>query len=244
MTSAAATLLWTLLMKMGRLLVLAAWLAAACSKDAVRQTARTTTKKVAQKVQDAFDISAPMGKPDPADVAKQRERERFNMQWRQLQSFRAQQATRAAAQAVAAAALQSQITFVTGKKETFKGLDVAAINAAPVNVPITGDVKGPSVLRAQLLLDRAHYSVGVIDGRWGRNSAIAVWWWQHAHGIEPTGDVDEATFRSLAQAAGNAPPVASYRLTPDDVKGPFVSIPGDVYDQQRLDCLCYESLRE
>ena len=100
------------------------------------------------------------------------------------------------------------------------------------------------MLRAQLLLDRAHYSVGVIDGRWGRNSAIAVWWWQHAHGIEPTGDVDEATCRSLAQAAGNAPPVGSYRLTPDDVKGPFVSIPGDVYDQQRLDCLCYESLRE
>jgi lipoprotein-anchoring transpeptidase ErfK/SrfK len=226
----------------------AALLAAACSKQEAteaKQKTESATEKVVAKVQDALDISTPMDRRSDPNAAAQREKERFDLRWRELQSFRAQQ--QAAAQAARQAAQQQRdlkITFVTGKKETFKGIDAKAINAMPVNVPITGDVKGPSVLRAQVLLDRANYSVGVIDGRWGRNSAIAVWWWQAARGMEATGDVDEATFRSIAQAGGNVEPVVSYTLTEDDVKGPFVSIPEDVYEQESLKCLCYQSLRE
>jgi lipoprotein-anchoring transpeptidase ErfK/SrfK len=225
-------------------LTAAAILAAACSKE----TAKQTTQNVKKKVQDVFEVSAPMGRPDAPDVAQQRERERFDQQWRALQSFRAEQAAKqAAAQQLAAqqqAAQQAQINFVTGQKQSFKGLDANGINAAPVNIPITGDVKGPSVLRAQVLLDRAHFSVGAIDGRWGRNSAVAVWLWQRAHGMAPSGDVDEATFRSLAAAGENVQPVVQYTLTADDVKGPFVHVPDDVYEKQNLSCLCYESLRE
>src|SRR5438876_1879864 len=216
---------------------------AACSKEEAKQKTQNAAAKVVQKVQDVFDVSAPMGKPDAREAAQQREQERFDQQWRALQSFRAQQAA-AAQRAAQAAAAQPQINFVTGQKQSFKGLDASAINAAPVNVPITGDVKGPSVLRAQVFLDHVHFSVGAIDGRWGRNSAIAVWLWQRGHGIEPTGDVDEATFRSLAAAAENAQPVVAYTLTADDVKGPFVSIPDNVYEKQHLSCLCYETLRE
>jgi lipoprotein-anchoring transpeptidase ErfK/SrfK len=219
----------------------------ACSREKARETkerAADATQKVAEKVQDVFDISTPTGKPEPPDAAqRRREQERFDAKWRELQSFRAMKIAQLPLQ-TATAPEAPKVAFVTGKKETFKGLDAAAINAAPVNVPITGDMKGPSVLRTQVLLDRAHFSVGVIDGRWGRNSAIAVWWWQRAHGIESTGEVDQATFLSMARAAENVPPVVSYTLTADDVKGPFVSIPEDVYEQQSLDCLCYESLRE
>jgi lipoprotein-anchoring transpeptidase ErfK/SrfK len=213
-----------------------------CSKEKVA----ATKAKVAQKVHDAFDASAPLGRPDP-NAAQTREQQRFDQQWRQLQSFAAARAQKeaqqqAAQQAAATAAINIQ--FVTGKKESFKNADPAAINSAPVNVPISGDVRGPSVLKAQVYLDRVSFSVGVIDGRWGRNSAISVWWWQRAHGIEPTGDVDEATFRALAQAAGAPPVVVPHQLSTDDVKGPFVQIRGDVYEQQSLQCLCYESLRE
>ena len=95
-----------------------------------------------------------------------------------------------------------------------------------------------------MYLDRDHFSVGSIDGRWGRNSAITVWWWQKAHGMPPTGDVDDATFQSIAQAAGGGPVVVPYTLTADDVKGPFVSIPDSPYEKAKLDCLCYQSLRE
>jgi lipoprotein-anchoring transpeptidase ErfK/SrfK len=212
--------------------VLLAILFAGCSKEAVQQ-----------KVQNVVDdISAPLGKRQDAAA---RERERFDQQWRQLQSFRAQQEARRRQQEAAAAVKPpATFRFVTGVKEKFKGLDAQGINDAPINVPITGDVHGPSVLRAQVYLDRIHFSVGSIDGRWGRNSAITVWWYQRARGLEPTGDLDEQTFRQLAAEAGYAPVVVTHTLTPDDLKGPFRHVPDDVYEKARMSCLCYESLRE
>lgn len=216
------------------------------------EKAKSTASKVKDTVSSAVDdITAPVG---PPDNARQREQERFDQRWRQLQSFRAQQLKQQQQQlqqqqqqqqqTQTAASPPQPIQFVSGVKETFKHLDATAINNAPVSLPITGDVHGPSVLKTQVYLDRVHFSVGSIDGRWGRNSAISVWWWQRSHGLEPTGDVDEATFRALAQAAGYLPAVVQYHVTADDVKGPFVHIPDSVYDQQKLSCLCYESVRE
>lgn len=231
---------------MKRFLGLAATLlfAFACSKE-VKQNVADKVTNAKEKVSDAVDdVTAPFGRPDDP---KAREQQRFDARWRQLQSFRAQQVKQAQQQRqqeAAAAAAAQQIKFVKGTKQSFKGLDASGINATPVLVPISGDISGPSVLRAQVYLDRAHYSVGVIDGRWGRNSAISVWWWQQSHGLEATGDIDEATFRSLAAAAGGVQPVVQHQLTADDVAGPFVQIPEDVYDQEELKCLCYETLRE
>lgn len=215
---------------------LMALLLASCSRQEAQQRAQNAID----------DISTPMGRPENA---ADRERERFDQQWRQLQSFRAQQlaqAQRQAAAAAAAAAPQPPPTFrfVTGQKESFKGLDANAINNAPINVPVTGDLRGPSVLRAQVYLDRIRFSVGSIDGRWGRNSGITVWWYQRARGIEPTGDVDEPTFRKLAEEAGYAPVVVPYTLTAGDVKGPFTDIPDSPYDKAKLSHLNYRSLRE
>jgi lipoprotein-anchoring transpeptidase ErfK/SrfK len=201
-------------------------------------------EKVAAKVkQFAGDISAPLGK---ADDAAAREKERFDQQWRQLQSFRAQQAEAQRQEQAAAAAAQppANFRFTTGVKEKLKGLTPDAINNAPINVPITGDVSGPSVLRAQVYLDRIHYSVGAIDGRWGRNSAITVWFFQRARGMPATGDLDEPTFRRLAAEAAYAPVVVTHTLTPDDLKGPFRPVPDSPYEKAKLDYLGYETLRE
>ncbi len=215
-----------------------------------REQAIEAKDNVKETVADAVDeITTPFGKrEDP----KAREQERFDARWRELQSFRAlqqarqqqQQQQQQQAAAAAAAAQAAKIQFVTGQKQSFKGADANAINAMPVLIPITGDMSGPSVLKAQVYLDRAHYSVGVIDGRWGKNSAIAVWWWQHAHGLNASGDIDEPTFRSLAVAAGGVPAIVQHQLTAEDLEGPFVTIPEDVYDQEKLTCLCYESVRE
>jgi lipoprotein-anchoring transpeptidase ErfK/SrfK len=201
-------------------------------------------ERVAAKVkQVAGDISAPLGK---ADDAAAREKERFDQQWRQLQSFRAQQAEAQRQEQAAAAAAQppANFRFTTGVKEKLKGLTPDAINNAPINVPITGDVSGPSVLRAQVYLDRIHYSVGAIDGRWGRNSAITVWFFQRARGMPATGDLDEPTFRRLAAEAAYAPVVVTHTLTPDDLKGPFRPVPDSPYEKAKLDYLGYETLRE
>jgi lipoprotein-anchoring transpeptidase ErfK/SrfK len=245
-----------------KLLTIAALvLLAACSKQEAKQTAQNakqSAKNAVNKAADALNVEAPYErKPtvtDTAAEARAREQQRLDQQWRQLQSFRAQQAAAAqqqqAAQAAAAqqqqaaAAQASNIQFVQRVKEKLKGLTPEAVDAAPVSVPITGDVAGPSVLKTQVYLDRADFSVGPLDGRWGKNSAVSVWWFQRTHGLPETGDVDEATFRALAGAAGGAPALKSYQLTASDTKGPFVSIPEDVYDKEKLDCLCYASLKE
>ena len=59
-----------------------------------------------------------------------------------------------------------------------------------------------------------------------------------------TGDLDQKTFDALAREAQYAPVVKRYTITADDMKGPFVHIPEDVYEKETLKCLCYESLRE
>ena len=215
---------------------------AACTKEVVKQTSTNTVKKVS----DALEVNANYNnKPD--DRAG-REKERFDAQWRQLQYFREQQAEKAAAiqqqQQQQAAAQPADFHFANGVKENWKVVDPNAINSAPVAVPLSGDVKGPSVLRAQVYLDRIHYSVGSLDGRWGRNSAIATWWFQRARGMAPTGDMDQQTFQQLAAEAQYAPVVKQYTVTADDLKGPFVTIPDSVYDQQKLTCLCYQTVRE
>jgi lipoprotein-anchoring transpeptidase ErfK/SrfK len=221
--------------------------AAGCSKQEAKQAqekAATAVADAANKVEDAIDVAVPIGgKDDPAA----RERERFNEEWRQLESLREAQAVKAAqAQADTNAAQQVNVKFVPNGKESFEGLDANAILNAPVVVPLKGDVSGPSVLKTQVYLDRLNFSVGALDGRWGRNSSIALWWFQRSRGInaaEP-GALDEPTYRALAAASQSAPPLVQRTLTEEDVKGPFESIPEDVYDKAKLDCLCYESIKE
>ncbi|HEX9983782.1 MAG TPA: L,D-transpeptidase family protein [Thermoanaerobaculia bacterium] len=220
--------------------------AAACSREEAKQTqekAGAAVERAGAKVSDALDdVAVPVGqREDP----QQQEKERFDEQWRGLESFRGQAAPAAVPQQPHGPDQPKlNVQFVPRTKESFKGLDAAGINAAPIAIPVEGDVSGPSVLKTQVYLDRANFSVGALDGRWGRNSAIAIWWYQRTHGLPATGSVDEATFRSLAMAAGGGDAVRQVTLTEEDVKGPFVEIPEEVYDQAKLDCLCYESLKE
>jgi len=46
---------------------------------------------------------------------------------------------------------------------------------------------GPRVVRAQILLDRARFSPGEIDGVYGDDFGIAVKGYQENHGLSPTG---------------------------------------------------------
>jgi len=209
----------------------------ACSREEAKQNAVNAKNTVATKARNAWDAAVPIGpKEDPAA----RERERFDERWRQLDSFRdaARPAPRPQPKAV------TNLRFVTGARETFKGLAMDAINNAPISVPIQGDLSGPSVLKTQVYLDRLHFSAGVLDGRWGRNSAIALYWYQRTRGLEPTGAVDQNTFRTLASEAAAVPALVKYQLTEEDVKGPFTPIPEDVYEKAKLDCLCFESKKE
>ena len=138
-----------------------------------------------------------------------------------------------------------QAAAARSNPETLAAVDTTRDWSSELRLPLGGDVEGPSVMKLQVLLDRAGFSPGQIDGRWGDNTELAVSWLQKAEGLEATGTVDAQTARALGRRAG-APQqlVVTRRLTDDDVAGPFVEIPADVYERAKLDRLGYESLSE
>jgi lipoprotein-anchoring transpeptidase ErfK/SrfK len=114
-----------------------------------------------------------------------------------------------------------------------------------IQLPLGGQVSGPSVLYAQILLDRSPFGPGVIDGKWGKNTEQAVFWLQQQAGLPATGQIDSATYGKLVELAGTPDRyVRTVALTAEDVAGPFQALPEDVYEKAKLDCLCYESLTE
>lgn len=128
--------------------------------------------------------------------------------------------------------------------ESWEDITAEAVNRAAADLPIRGDAAGPSVARLQILLDRARFSPGSIDGRWGKNTEKAVYWFQNENGLEPTGEADEATMQRLEEAATLDQPARTHTLTEDDVAGPFNQLPDDVYARAEQRCLCYQSLSE
>src|SRR5881394_3475311 len=83
-----------------------------------------------------------------------------------------------------------------------------------------------AVLDAEVLLDRAGFSPGAIDGRDGENFGKALHAFQQASGL-PVGPLDQQTAAQLAQLS-NTPTLVQYAVQPVDAQGPFApQIPGD-----------------
>jgi lipoprotein-anchoring transpeptidase ErfK/SrfK len=111
----------------------------------------------------------------------------------------------------------------------------------PANTPATtsGD---DAMLRAQVLLDRAHFSPGEIDGQGGTNTRRAIVAFQRSRDLSPSGELDEATWAALNADA--APALVDYAITAEDVAGPFRKIPEDMLEKAKLDALGFESVAE
>jgi lipoprotein-anchoring transpeptidase ErfK/SrfK len=98
------------------------------------------------------------------------------------------------------------------------------------------------VVRAQILLDRARFSPGQIDGRYGGDLGVAIKGYQEAHHLNPDGRIGAEMWRSLD--ADTRPLLTTYTVTTADLKGPFVPIPEDVQEQAAMKWMGYESSTE
>ncbi|TPI66681.1 L,D-transpeptidase [Mesorhizobium sp. B2-8-9] len=122
-------------------------------------------------------------------------------------------------------------------------LDLAAVNQAQFS---EGAPKGvdPMVLRAQILLDRARFSPGLIDGRLSDNFSKGVAAFQAANGLPSDGKLTRETWDKLA-ATFAGPVLTNYEVTAKDVRGPFTRrIPARMERMARLKRLGYRNARE
>lgn len=104
--------------------------------------------------------------------------------------------------------------------------------------PINGEL-----FHAQVLLDSAGFSPGVIDGRAGSSQGEAIRGFQEAHGLSVSGKLDTSTKQALLRF--NRPSTVMVNLTPEDVGGPFTyPMPTKPEEQAKLDFMGYRNMLE
>jgi lipoprotein-anchoring transpeptidase ErfK/SrfK len=121
----------------------------------------------------------------------------------------------------------------------------AAVPPAAATPAAPGFTFTPAVqklLHAQVLLDRAHFAPGEIDGATGSNMQRALSGYQAAHSLPVTGTLDAATWTALS--ADTSEMVVAYTLTDADTAGPFVVIPEDMAGKAALPALGYANAAE
>jgi len=123
-------------------------------------------------------------------------------------------------------------------------MDVAAINSAePSKKTVSKEKSTPAGVRLQVLLDRAHFSPGEIDGKFGENARKALRAYADAQHLPSSDDVTDELWKKLA--TDNRPVTMSYTIEQKDVAGPFLrKLPAKMEDMKRIPRLAYTSPRE
>jgi lipoprotein-anchoring transpeptidase ErfK/SrfK len=130
-------------------------------------------------------------------------------------------------------------------------LSLQAINTATFTPPPSGGPQtaapdaaktpNPTLIKAEVLLDRANFAPGVIDGQMGENVHNALIAYDKAHGLTPSGTLDQQTWDAL-NAGDHTPVLMTYTITPQDVAGPWTPDIGENFVKMaQLQSLGYTS---
>jgi lipoprotein-anchoring transpeptidase ErfK/SrfK len=121
---------------------------------------------------------------------------------------------------------------------------VAAIDNARYDPSLNtadGTALTPGLIKAEVLLDRAHFSPGVIDGRFGQNVHNAIAAFETAHGLPADGNLTPAVWNTLV--ADRRPVLQTYVITAQDVQGPFIgSVPAKFPTEAKLPYMGFTSV--
>jgi lipoprotein-anchoring transpeptidase ErfK/SrfK len=102
----------------------------------------------------------------------------------------------------------------------------------------------PSVIKLQVLLDRAHFSPGEIDGKFGDNARKAAEAFAKSKGLSWQNKMTQEIWNALT-SQDQGPEIITYKITKQDVKGPFLpQIPAKMEDMKSLPALSYRNPRE
>ena len=100
------------------------------------------------------------------------------------------------------------------------------------------------IARVQVLLDRAHFSPGEIDGRDGDNVKSAIRSYKQAHNLPNPEHLDDAVVQALT-TSDRAPVLQSYTIAAQDEKGPFLgTVPKDLEGLAKLKRIGYANPEE
>jgi lipoprotein-anchoring transpeptidase ErfK/SrfK len=103
---------------------------------------------------------------------------------------------------------------------TLQSVNAATYAAAPGVGSPAAKAPDAALIKAEVLLDRAHFSPGVIDGRMGENVKNALTAYAKVHDLPVDGGLSASIWQALTRG-DKAPPLTTYVLTPADVAGPW-----------------------